>query len=161
MNKKALFLLIVLDLLAILLISALLSLASYLLGYPIIPSFLISLVLVIFIGLISNAVIKNKKEQSLNLIEYETARLISNTSLLVSCAYCRAENSQIINLNGDMTFNCVSCKQPNKVTLSYGAIRMTTPLNTNIDLNDKLPPEQLPADLVQSTEQTPNQTIVN
>ena len=112
MNKKALFLLIVLDLLAILLISALLSLASYLLGYPIIPSFLISLVLVIFIGLISNAVIKNKKEQSLNLIEYETARLISNTSLLVSCAYCRAENSQIINLNGEHVWSIVEVNPP-------------------------------------------------
>lgn len=142
MNKFTLFGLLAINILGILFLSFLLAFSIHLIGKPFLPSFLFSLAVVIILGLFHNSFMRIKNESANRELEYETAKLISSTTLKVSCAYCRAENLQFIDLDNEMIFNCVSCKQPNKVAFNYGAVRITTPLNTDLDLGSILPEDE-------------------
>lgn len=141
MNKFYLFLLFILDFLLILFVSSVIGYGFYLLDKPLVPSILFSFSIIFILGLLNNFHLKSKNERVNKQIEYETNKLKSKIAMNINCAYCRAENIQYVQLDKEMFFDCMSCKQPNKIVINYGAIRITTPLNTDINLKDVLPEE--------------------
>jgi hypothetical protein len=135
MNKHALFLILLLDILGLLFLSGIIGYSIHLFGHPLIPSLLFSFAVVVILGLFNNSFIRNRNERLNKEIEFQTAQLLTTNTLKLNCSYCRVENLKLINLNEDMVFNCVSCKQPNRVILNYGSVRVTTPLNVDANLN--------------------------
>lgn len=141
--KLVTFLIVLIDLAGLLIISALIATAFYFLSIPFLPAFILSFAGLCVLGLLSNAIIKSKNEILSKRIDYETAKMLSSQTLTMPCAYCRASNSMYITTDKDMEFDCVSCKQRNKVILQFGAVRVTTPLNVSMPSEDLIPDSQL------------------
>ena len=146
MNKAAIVLLFLMDIIGIAFLTSILALGLILMGQSIIPSFAISFVVVCGVGLVNNSIQTRRVNRDNRLIDLELAKINSTSALHVSCAYCRVENIKLIDLSNEMTFNCVSCKQPNKILLQYGAARMTSPINVDVNLNEIISDSDLDLD---------------
>jgi len=158
MQKLTVFFLFLMSIFIILFLSGISAYAFFLLGKPFLPSFIFSFVVIWLFGLVSNKMATEKAKVAISKIDLQAASVMSQQSVLVNCEYCRAQNEHILNLNGDNAFECVSCKQPNKVIFSYGVVRSTTPLNTEINITDTLsklestPNDMLPQEDVKTDE---------
>jgi len=142
MSKEIIYI-VLFDFLIVSVLSLILALGLFLLTVPILPSLAISFVIICSGGLISNMLIQNKNKLLEKKLDNETARLYASQVLPVNCAYCKASNPQFINLNEEMTFNCIACNQPNKIVFQYGSVRVTTPLNVALPSKDLIPDEEL------------------
>lgn len=127
--NKTISLILLLDFFILLFISVLVATGLYFLSIPFISGFLFSFSFLFLTGILLNSIYKIKINNSNKIIELETAKLLASQKLSVNCAYCRANNETFIRVDKDIEFNCISCKQPNKVILQYGAVRVTSPLN--------------------------------
>ena len=136
MNKLAALALLIITILGISILSGMVTYGAYLVGKPPIPTFLFTFVMIYILGFIQNISAKVKIERLRSLTELEIAKINSKQALKVGCAYCRIENVKWFDASKEMLFNCISCKQPNKILLSYGAARVTTPLNLEANLNE-------------------------
>lgn len=146
MKTLATLLLFLITIAGILLLSGIIAYGFFLLNKPFLPTLLFTFAIISFIGVLDNLSLEHKSNKANRLIELELEKIHSKNTLHVSCSYCRAENPQLINLRQEMVFNCVSCKQPNKVVLNYGSVRVTTPINTDVDLGEILPKFDLDSD---------------
>jgi hypothetical protein len=127
--NKSIFIILLLDIFIISLITTGISFGLYFLGVPLISGFLITFSIIFLIGIVFNYFYKNSILLKNKKIELETVKVLATQTISVNCAYCRAQNDQLIRTDKDIEFNCISCKQPNKIILQYGAVRVTTPLN--------------------------------
>jgi transposase-like protein len=50
----------------------------------------------------------------------------------LKCAYCGEENGVLIDVNGENSFKCKSCKNDNNVVFQYSTVRTTNPLLTDL-----------------------------
>jgi hypothetical protein len=48
----------------------------------------------------------------------------------LNCAYCNTLNRVGVSFNSENVFECVNCKQPNKVYIQFSTVRLTTPLSS-------------------------------
>jgi hypothetical protein len=126
--NKALILVLILDLLIISLVSAITSFGFYMLNFSFFSTFFISFGIIFFIGILFNILIDNKNKRDNIKDQLEIAKTLASQKLTVNCAYCRVKNEEYIRTDKDIEFDCISCKQPNKVVLQYGAVRITTPI---------------------------------
>jgi hypothetical protein len=53
----------------------------------------------------------------------------------LNCAYCNTLNRVGISFNYENTFECMSCKQPNKVYIQFTTVRLTMPLTQKENSN--------------------------
>ena len=51
----------------------------------------------------------------------------------LNCAYCNTLNRVGISFINENSFDCVSCKRPNKVYIQFTTVRVTTPLSPRED----------------------------
>lgn len=137
-----LLVIVLLDIGLLLLISAIIAGGLYLLKNPFWSSFIIVFGLISFIGIISNKIIDGRNSIILNKIELEKSKILNDQTINLTCAYCSTQNPIKLNINEEMSFDCLSCKQPNKILLSYGTARITTPLNVSMPIQPRIPDDK-------------------
>lgn len=141
--NKPLLLILTLDTVLLLAVSALVGGAFSLMGFHFLPAALLTLAGITAIGVFSNMIIEGRTAVSVSRLENDTAKLLASQTLIANCAYCNAQNSALFKVNEDMTFICSSCKQPNKIIWQYGAARITTPLDVKLPTEDLIPNSEL------------------
>ncbi len=134
--KNTLIFIIILDAIVMLGLSALTGFAFFLMGFNFWASSILTLIGLILLGVGDNKFRKSRNDRLLAQIEYETAKLNSEQTIVIDCAYCRTSNQVKFRFIDGFTFNCINCKHPNLVVWQCGAARITTPLDEKIDINE-------------------------
>lgn len=114
--------------------SILISLAIFYYTNHFVIPFLIVLGVVYLIGYLSDAFFKQKTVVDIQRLNVKIKELEMQQSVEVSCSYCKERNIVPIKLNTRNTFNCQHCKQLNLMIFQFATARVTTPLDTNINV---------------------------
>jgi hypothetical protein len=107
-------------------ISTLAGLATWLAGFMFWPTFIVTLLMQIMAGLISNKRFEIASKRHYDIINEQVELVRSIQSVNLACAHCNAINLVTLNINSENRFTCFECTKPNTVIINFNVVRATT-----------------------------------
>ena len=116
------------DILLLAFLSSIFGLGCFLFGLPFWGGFALAFVSLFVIGLIFNGIYISRINGKIAKMNNDTAKMVSEQEITLSCAYCRSPNSVLL-AKHSMDFTCAQCKNKNRVLQSFTTVQISTPID--------------------------------